>query len=191
MFRKVIAPALFMIIFPELLHAGGREITIVTTSGDSIVGELLSVRPGELLLTRGTGVDDAILEREPALIIRLPFSNVAVVRAEGRNYTIIGALLGAGVGVIIASAITKQTTAQAADSISPFSGLGQDIRNSFNAAGEASITIAGGCLLGWVVGKSLSADDIAIPGSQVNDLRALKSEARYSLEEPAFLKRLK
>ncbi|MBI1805063.1 MAG: hypothetical protein HY033_08895 [Ignavibacteriae bacterium] len=167
---------LLMIAYNTLL-AGGREITIATRSGQKITGELLSARPNELLLSYGEDIDDALLAQNTNLILRVPAVDIETVRAEGHSNVLIGMAIGTGVGLLTGEKIAGSIHDNGKQW--DFSGIGIGI-------GLIFVGLVGGT----IVGAATSSGDIDIEEPQAGALMELKSEARYSLEEPSFLKKL-
>jgi hypothetical protein len=173
-----------IVIMQTFLFAGGREIQVKTKTGMFYVGELLSVRHEELLLSPVNDIDESNLEKDLSIIIRIPSSSVDSIWAEGHSNVGKGMgrgfLIGAGAGAVIG-----------------FAG-GDDPPGSFfamSAGGKALVgtILGGGCgfLIGTIVGavSPTHAINLSQPGNY--SLARLNDEARYADGEPSFLRALK
>jgi len=183
MSRNTLTLISLVMIAQALLFAGGREISVMTKSGDRFVGELLSVRTGELLLSPVKDIEEEELERNPGEIIRIPSSSIDSVWAEGHSNTFkgmgTGFLIGAGTGAVIGFA----------------GGNDRPGFMSFSAGEKAAIVGLGlggtGLIIGTVVGALSRSDEINMPHREFDSLVWLKPDARYPDVEPSFLNSLK
>ena len=183
--RGLVLVLLGFILTASYLLGGGRTVTVLLNNGETITSELISVRTAELLLVRGKHTDDDALAKDPSRIDRVSYSTIKRVQAEGHNFAPFGVLLGAGVGMLVGASTSSGQHAF------DFKSSGPDVCD-INQVMETLLLSTAGCVVaGLIVGSAISSEKISIEGNQADILRALKSEARYSREEPEFLQRLK
>ncbi len=161
----------------------GRKTRVISGSGDTITGELLSVRPKELLLSPRPGIDDDILAQTTSMIRRVPITTISNLHIEGESKIFQGMGIGFAAGAFVGGALGFAS----GDDQSGFFRL--------TAGDKALIGGAAGGLLGLIVGTiagvSSSQSEVDLGHVQFNDLVTLRAAARYPDEEPGFLKDLK
>ncbi len=167
---------------PPVKTQQGLNTRISTVSGGEFSGELLSVRPAELLLlARADAVDDS-LPHYVSQIRRVPVKDIAHLHVDGQSRVIEGMGGGFALGAVVGGGIGFLT----GDDESGF------IR--FTAGEKALIGgIAGGAfglIIGTISGISSSRGGADIDHPQQTDLADLKSKSRFPYGEPLFLQNM-
>jgi hypothetical protein len=176
-----------LMLFPRALLAGGREVTVVTTSGESFSGELLSLRSRELVLTTAVDASDSVLAHSPGLILRLPYGDIAAVRAEGHSNLGKGIAIGMGAGIAAGLVAFAVTANDESDGPHTLTGFGEKIESTMSGAVMFGTFTAGGLLLGTVFGAASSQSDIDMDENIALNIGQLRSDVRYPYREPDFL----
>jgi hypothetical protein len=70
---------------PTVESNRGREVSILTRFDETIIGELLSVRPEELLVCVAKDIDDDALVKHTDMILQMPIADISWMRARGHS----------------------------------------------------------------------------------------------------------
>ncbi len=161
----------------------GRKIEVLTRSGGKKTGELLSVRPDEILLYPVPGVQDTLLAEQTGWIQRVPVTDISEVDAAGESRCLEGLGIGLAVGVV-GGVIVGLASGDDPPGFLSMTAEGKAFLGSvvFGAAG----TLAGG-----IIGIAASTPDVNISHFRADDVARLKQLARYSVVEPQWLKNVR
>jgi hypothetical protein len=177
---------LLVMALSQTVIAGGRVVTIVDKSGLTFTGELLTVRPSGLVISYVVNVQEEKLKTHPELMKGFAFDDIRVFTAKAESHTgegfAMGTLAGIGVGVVAAAEIGRNTR----DS-RDFLGMSQIVNSGTAFIG----CMAGGMIVGAVLGSAASHDEIIIGNPAPEDLLKLAPASRFSETEPQWLKSMK
>jgi hypothetical protein len=166
--------------------AGEKELTIIDTLGRSTTGELLAVRPDELILTLKAGATEKELQQHPEFLYRVPRQTIAVIEIQGHSYVWIGVGIGAVAGMAAGVAIGAASVEEEKDPVARI--FIQPMTTGLGAAAGGLLGLVGGGLIGGLLGGAASSGDRHVgPDNADATLRPL---ARYPGAEPEFLKNL-
>ncbi len=147
------------IIGMSTANADGRRVTIVTRDGSSLTGELISIRPHELLLYTGREeISDETLLRDPKYATNIPLSNIESVYSEGESHVVNGMLIGAGIGLFVGVAIAKESASKT---------------NAFD------LGFFGGIAAGTLAGIAASSSDFDLRAFDSKELMQLAQCSRF------------
>ncbi len=166
------------------LFASGRGIQLLMKDSSSVGGEILFVRDSELLLSKQLGASKKELERDSSLIAVIRFRDIRGGVLAGNRHILDGAGIGAAAGAVVGGFIGSAS-------------VHEDPSGSSEQAWEKwGTTIAGGFLglisglaIGFIVGANIVTGEQAIDIADPVQVELLRAEARYTDEEPEFLRK--
>ncbi len=161
----------------------GRKIRVVTTSGGEKTGELLSVRPDEILIYPVPGVQDSLLAGQTGWIQRVPVTDISRVEATGESRILQGLAFGFAVGAVGGG------IAGLADGDDPPGFLSMTAEGKAVLGGFVFGALGG--VVGGIIGIAASTPGVNISHFRAGDLARLKQLARYPVIEPQWLKNVR
>jgi hypothetical protein len=175
------------------LSLGGRipdtrapEVEVTLTTGESLTGEILSVREQSVLLTTRYGAGEEVLVDNKSLVRVVDLELIKEVALPGSSHMVHGMGIGMALGCLAGCLIGgSQEVSNQKNDIFGCSGWAE---KNANACSGGLIGGSGGTLVGAGVGGALSGNDIILFGHNKRDPAALRSVARYYDKEPEFLK---
>ncbi len=189
--EKLSLICIILLVASNMLFAGGREITVFTSSHQIVFGELLSARETGLVLTNVMDLSDTELGGHPEWIILVPVTEIDSIRAEGHSHVLAGLGIGAGAGLatglIVGAAVSNDVNHNSSDYVPVVT----EMSAGMSGAAAAVLCLGGGIVLGTIVGAVASSGDIMIAKPDPTTLLSLRPDSRYALAEPAFISNVK
>lgn len=184
--KMFVTMILLIPLFQSLVFADGEDITVIDTSGMQTKGELLALRPDEIVLFSQSGASEQQLLEHPEYLVRIPRANIAGVEIEGHSHVLLGIGVGGATGLIAGMVIGASSTPEPRN-------LGDavvyPIEGGANTAAGGLIGLLAGGLVGGIIGGAASSSDQHInPSKNYGELHAL---VRYQGEEPEYLKKIR
>lgn len=164
------------------------KVRVTLMTGESLKGEILSVREQTVLLTTRYGAGEDVLVDNKSLVRVVDVKLIKEVALPGSSHIVHGMGIGMFAGCLVGCLIGGSQEASHQNGVDEaFGWMAWGEKNS-NAGSGALIGGLAGTAVGAGVGVATSSDDIILFGPNKRDLAALRSLARYSAEEPEFLK---
>jgi len=184
-------PATLRVVEADRVFAGprseGARVILLLNSGQQIHGELLSVRDSALVISTIEDIHEKELASQTASIHVIKNQEILHVTIKGKSKVLKGMvqgfLIGAGAGALLGLATYQPCP--------PKSFICLDFGPGVAAAGGAILLGGAGFLIGTIAGIASSRGDKVIEPLPGRDLSLLKPYARFPLEEPEFLGKIK
>ena len=164
-------------------EAIGSEVTLLLKDGESISGELLSVRDSSIILC-----EEYSATEEELAIQKFPIKNVRtdkIVECEikGNTYPL---WIGAGIGLVAGTVVYLLVK----DDLKIKIGTSSD--DDMDKAASSCCLVGGLTTLPLIIGRGLSTEDMTLTDIPTGyKFLPLKSLARYQSGEPEYLKAIK
>ncbi|MCK5086508.1 MAG: hypothetical protein KAQ90_03260 [Melioribacteraceae bacterium] len=157
----------------------GAEVTVLLKDGTEKYGELLSVRDSSIIICKEYSATEEELANLTYPILTIPNGEIEKVTMEGHSYVMIG--IGAGlIGGILIGFLAGGLAFEASDG-------GYE-----EATSSALIVFLAGLIAGGIIGGTSSTDEVVLKDIPHGyDYSGLKPLARYSDNEPEYLKAIK
>ncbi len=184
--------ALSAMVFTALSYsalAQGREITIIFKDGSQKGGELLSVRDSVISTLKNSVQEDEEIASHPEMVeiafikdIDKIIMHELNVKGAGK-----GALIGAGVGIVVGLASESSTTSydyngnSVTTTRSPGSYIGSGVLGGLAGAFY-------GMLIGWGVATIMSEDEETVRPSLTKGFKNMREYARFEEREPRYVR---
>ncbi len=165
------------------LFASGKGIQLFMKDSSSVGGEILFVRDSAVVLSRQPGTSKKEIERDSSLIAVVRFRDIRGAVLAGNRHILDGAGIGAAAGIVVGGLIGR---ASAPDDPSGSSDQAWEKWGSTVAGGF--LGLIGGLAIGFIVGANIVTGEQAIDLADPGQVELLRAEARYTDEEPEFLR---
>lgn len=153
--------------------AKGKKVTIACA--DSVmVGELLSVRDTELVITSLLWESERQIRKHPESIRVLRLKDIDTIRLAGESHAVDGLKVGALVGLVVGAKIGSNEE--------PNPGV-----KAFSAELHGVLGMVPGLLAGALVGGFIVSHDETFDPADMEQMKMLREAARYPEEEPEFI----
>ena len=177
----IIVALVLLLHVPQCIRAEGGKIVVTMQNKNTIVGELLSVRERELVISKREGYSDDVLSKESWLLRRVPTGEIREVKVNGESYVTTGIGIGSIAGLVAGIAIASSQRSEGL--------VGRYVGNEGELIGILAGSAAAGALVGGLVGLAFSRSDVDAVTVDKRDFNLLKRFARFPKEEPAFLQK--
>ncbi len=179
-----------LILVPSLMsgafRTSGRLVSITVQDGGMIAGELLSVRPVEVILSLyAPGAPDSVLEKNPTMIRHIRLADIIRIHVEGESHLGAGMALGSIGGLVCGILATSVSEPDRKDDVfGIYEGMDKSV--------TVMACMAGGFLFGTIIGSATSVPDADLLNPSLDQvaINQLIGLSRYSENEPSYLKAL-
>jgi hypothetical protein len=175
----LIAVLASLLQIPGFLYAGGDKVVLFLQNRSVVIGELLSVREQELVLSTNVGWTDEELSRNPGPICCVPKDDIREVKVKRPSYKTLGIGIGAIAGCVVGAVI-------AASNRSP-SPMAPGVNPGEFLAIAGGSAVVGGIAGAWL-GMSISNGDIIAVTAERRGFALLRGYARFPNAEPEFMR---
>ena len=160
-------------------RANGATVAILLSTGETITGELLSVRDSSIIISTSESFD----ERELESIATIRNQDIETVIIEGESKVLqgmgLGVLIGGGIGALIGLASGDDTQGFIRFSAGEHAAIG-------------AVLFGGvGFVIGTIAGIATSTGDKMMEALMDYDFSSLKTVARFPVGEPEYLRAIK
>ena len=171
----------FIFLLSTNLFAGGRTITVTMKDSSQLTGELISVQEKGIIIAFQEDLTEEQMLQNPDLIAAINYDEIKEVTAEGHSQfgsgLLYGFLGGAAFGILAGVILVSSTNSESNGSFSTL--LAVLLGGAFGIIGA---------VIGSISGAVSSTPDIDFKPDMNDSFLTLKSFARYTDEDPGFLK---
>jgi hypothetical protein len=164
----------------------GREGVFYLKTGESLAGEIISVRTGSVIIQLGSD-SNRIGEIVPSRLRLICAEDLnGVVLNEGSDYGLLGKCIGLAAGLTLGIAASNSMHS---DTPEPWGGSmidSKDLGGTFMGVTIMAICTYGG----WAIGNAASDEVETMPSGEGLDWDALRKISRFQDSEPAYLQKL-